>query len=74
MRKSKRTKYLEQKKKEYAAICRSLGIKRTITKYGLCKVVCAMSKFVTTERERAKLQREAKSLKVRLTEIEKKTA
>ncbi|HUV71430.1 MAG TPA: hypothetical protein VMW25_00330 [Clostridia bacterium] len=72
MRKSKRQKWLEQKAKEYKTICRSLGMVRVIKKYGLSKVTWAMARFVDSQRQIARLRREADELKNKLAEVEKK--
>ena len=73
MKKSSRQKYLEQKKKQYKAICRSLGVERAIKRYGLREVTSAMAKFVNTQRDIARLARERAAIENRLAEIKKKT-
>lgn len=72
MKKSKRQKWLEQKAKEYKAICRSLGMARAIKKYGLPKVTWAMSRFVSSQRDIARLRKKANELKDELAAVEKK--
>lgn len=62
----------KEQKKEYKAICRMLNINRVRAKYGLKKILWAMNRFVTTERETARLIKEKTALEEKLEELSKK--
>lgn len=70
--KSNYEKRQESKAREFKIICKSLGITKTIRRYGLTKTLWALTKYVLQQRELAALQRERAATTKKLNEIEAK--